>query len=357
LEGDAYHLAWVRYSLGLSYLREIHPDAERQFLEAECLTRKKSARMFRSRALQGLGNFYRSKGDWRRAEKSYKEAIETAPDQDDLRVAWWSLGRSYRLQGQYPKALEAFHQSLHFYSPDHAPVRVDYAATLLAMGKPAEAGAALDQAKPIQGNQVWLYRILRAELARQAGNPAEALPLLADLPIASLVVREEAPCWPQLFELMAQSGLVAPQPLDYIAQMAVEIQALGALQVRVNGRPVAIASTSKVGELLVLLVEKGPEVSSETLIECLWPGQTLKQKRKTLWQLASELRKALGWPDSIVALGRTYCLDRRTEWRYDVAQARKTGKARAGFMVGVYSAWALEIAEEISFLRAESQEP
>lgn len=348
LEQDHYHLAWVHHALGQSYLREALPDAERHFLLAEELTHKKSARPFRSGALQGMGNLRRSQKDWLRAEAAYLEAIKTARDTDDHRVALWSLGRSYRLSGQVGKALETLDKALRQYPQHFAPIRPDYVLCLLAMGNVARAKDMLEQVDNPQGNELWLTTLAYAELAHRSGQTLEAQELLRSLDLDAFVVREEVPHWPVLFGLLERSSS-KPTSADATSTL-LRVEALGTLRVYINGRPLAIRPTGRVGELLVLLLENRGRASSETLVEALWPENTLKQKRKALQQLVRELREAMGWPDSVQSLGRAFQLDPRIRLEYDVQTARKKGLPQNQFLSGVYSPWTQDVLEELERL-------
>ncbi len=351
LEADPFHLAWVHHALGLAYMYEPSPEAERHFLEAIKLSHLKTAAAFRSRAYQSLGSYRRILGEWDRAEAAYLEAIHTAQETDDLRVAYWTLGRCYRLQGKYSKALEVLQKSLLLYPSEQNPAQVERAAVLLAHGQIEQARAALKAVEVLQGSQRWVAAVLHAELARRSGNGIEALQHLSGVPAGLAFVGEEAACWPELFEMARLAGQAMPQPLEYPDQTRVRVQSLGALRVLVNRRDLHIKPTSRAGELLVLLVENGGQVSNEHLIECLWPGSDPKQKRQALWQLAHELRRILGWPASVEALGKVFRLDPNTHWEYDLAEARHRGKAEAPFLEGIYSNWAREIAQEVEALR------
>lgn len=355
LESDPFHLAWVHHSLGQSYLRDLSPEAERHLRRAEQLTRSRAARAFRARALQGWGNYLRSRGEWARAEAAYREAIRCAREAEDLRVAYWSLGRCYRLQGRPAEALEVLQHALALFPPERAPVQVERAAALLALGQEEAARAALEAAAFVFPHQLWLASVLYAELARRAGDGSAALQLIAELPVEHFQVREEAGCWGELFAMARLAGQPAPRPLEYLAHAVVRVQALGTLKVWVNAQAVPIKPTGRVGELLVLLLEHGPRTAAEKLVELLWPGSTPRDKRQALWQLVDELRRALGWPGSVRAAGGCLELDPQARWEYDVGEARACGRAHAPFLEGVYSEWAQEVAQEVEELRRRGE--
>ena len=80
---------------------------------------------------------------------------------------------------------------------------------------------------------------------------------------------------------------------------------LDAVEVRRDGRPVAIPG-GKTAELLVrLAVEAGARVSTDQLIDDLWAGT--RTNRNTLQSKAARLRRALGDPSLIVGDEDGYC--------------------------------------------------
>ena len=81
---DVFHLAWLRFNLGMSSFRDGAPEAEKHLLTLTELARQAPARPFASRAWSGLGAFRRLHGEWQRAEAAYRKAVRLAgEDQDD----------------------------------------------------------------------------------------------------------------------------------------------------------------------------------------------------------------------------------------------------------------------------------
>lgn len=343
---DPFHLAWLEYNIGDSYMRDLRPEAETCLLEAERLTRRSTAKALRSRALQGLGTFYRTHGEWPRAEAAYQEAIKSALENDDAYVGHWSLGRCYRLMGKPGLAQKAIEQALAV-SKGHPPIYVEQAAIYLAQGEPLAAARSLEQSPNPHGNHLYLARILQAEIARCSHNGSLALEWLRQVPTQVLVAREEARCWPELFKLGQSHGLEVARPLEYPQQITVQIRALGPLEVRVNSRTINLNPVSRVGELLVLLLENQGKASNGFLITHLWPNNLAKQKYPALWQLVHELRALLGWPDSIRASYRSFQLDPGVQWDYDVEKARKSGTQKWNFLEGISNPWVQEVARKL----------
>jgi hypothetical protein len=195
-----------------------------------------------------------------------------------------------------------------------------------------------------------LYQVLKAEISRHLGQSAMALKHLQNLPLESLVMREEASCWPELMAMARQQQQAVPIPLTYLGQTVVQVRALGILKVEVNGRAVSIGPTSRVGELLVLLLEEGQEATVELLTDRLWPDEP-EAKLRALWQLVRQLRRAMGWPGSVVARGGAYGLDPAVHWQYDVDRLRTQKGSAPRFLEGVYSPWAQEVAQQLRSLQ------
>jgi tetratricopeptide (TPR) repeat protein len=250
-----------------------------------------------------------------------------------------------RLAGQVGTALEVIEAAIlkHGTIPT---LLVTRAMTLLALGLNALCQKDLDNAVPLANvNSQHLAIVARAELELRAGNNQKAHDLLQEIPLNTLQMREESRAFANLFAL-----LESQQPmLEYVTQTKVEITALGVLQVKVNQRLVPIPPTSRIGELLVFILEQGGTASLEQITDALYADalSELEQNRarKAIWKLTRDLRLALGWQNSIASLQRAYQLDPNAVWDYDAWD--KTVKAK-GFLSGIYSNWVLEISQKIS---------
>jgi tetratricopeptide (TPR) repeat protein len=355
-------LAWVRYNLGISALRDLDPEAERYFLEADRLTRKPQAAGLRSQTLNGLGGSRRVLGEWSRAESCYREALRIATDAHDRKEAYLGLARTLRLARRHVEALEVLEFALHDETFEQTLLRVSHAMVFLALGQPERARDSLGRVGTlVSESDKWLERIARAELARQDGQLDEAVSLLDGLPVASLHAREEAGAFPLLFNLLESAEKPVPAPLKYAGQTVVRVTARGVLEVRVNGRGVPIAPSGRVGEFLVYLLEQGGVASLEVIGDALYAGDLSapdhKRIRQTVWKLVKGLRDALGWQDSVRSLRGAYRLDPDAIWEYDVAEARALGRFDGPFLEGVYSDWALEVARSLEELPDNPKRP
>ncbi len=72
-----------------------------------------------------------------------------------------------------------------------------------------------------------------------------------------------------------------------------EFSVLGPLEVTADGRPLELAGARTRAVLAVLLVHANQVVSSDRLIEELWPGHPAGKAADSLQVRLSELRKAL----------------------------------------------------------------
>ncbi len=342
---DIFHLAWLRFNLGRNALRLQDPEAEQHFLIGEYLTRKPQAKGLRSAVLRGLAAFRRTKGEFSRAEFMLRQAIDCAIDTDDDLVARQGLARTLRLSGQSSDALEVIEAANHKHGavPDSLVIR---AITYLAMGRNSEAQQDLKFATPlVEASSQHLAIIVKAELERRAGNTDAAREWLQKIPLETLQTKEETRAFPNLFKLLE----IKPARLKYINQTKVEVNALGVLQVKVNARLVPITPTSRIGELLVFMLEQGGTASLEVLTDALFPEAIehleRDRARKAIWKLTRDLRQVLGWQNCIVALRGAYQLDPSTKWVYDAAD--RSAKTK-GFLSGIYSDWVLETAREFN---------
>lgn len=350
---NPYFLVWTRYNLATEALNKNDPASERHLLQALELTRNPKAKGLRATVWNGLGKFRSQLGEWNRAEFAFLEARKSEPDRYDKQISYQQLIRVQYLSGRLGVALETLQAALHDPDLEHPALHIAQAKVYLKLGQTAHAKAALEKAgKPQYELEEWPYRVAQAELARAEGRPQEALGLLEGLPLHTLHSREEARQFPELFGLLREAGREVPEPLEYVGQLMVQIQALGALEVSVNGRAVPLAPTGRAGELLVLLLAHHHQASNEKLAELLWPGSTATQKRQALWQLVNELRHTLGWAEVVQSLRGAYRLDPTVEWRYDVEEAKAQGRVRGSFLEGVYSDWALEVDQELEQYRA-----
>ncbi len=333
---DVFHLAWLRFNLGHNALQELNPEAEAHFLEGERLSRSPDAKALRSAILRGLANFRRSKGEFSRAEFLLIKAIQAATDPDDDLSSRQGYARTLRLAGKTQAALETIETAIlkHGAVPH---LLVTRAITYLALGFDKQAIQDLAAAQPLpEQSSQHLVCIMKAEFARRNGQIQEAQDWLGQLPSDSLHIREERLAFPELFALAKISfGL-----LEYHSQYQIRVVPEKVLQVQVNQRPVPITPTSRVAELLVFMLEKNGLVALEVLMDALYPNaiepQEKNRARKAIWKLSQELRSALGWQNSIIALRGAYQLDPNAIWEYP----KETNNSR--FLEGIYSDWVLE---------------
>ncbi len=349
---DAYYMAWLHYELGRSYVREFHGAAESHMLESQAWARKARAGAFASRAALGLGLVRRVLGEWSRAEASYTEAIKLATESFDRQQALRGLGHTLRLAGQANRALEPLLDAARRGPSETGTswVFADVAAAHAQLQDDTSAADALNRTGDLQGEDLERAKIVRAELARRNRNADAAIDALRGVRFDTLWAREERACFPKVFALGELMGLGLPEPLPRLDGLRVEVNALGVLRVRVNGRDVPIRPISRVGEVLVLLLERGRTETVERLLEALYPNLTPSDRRtkaQALSALIRELRDALGWERSVVALGGAYRLDPDASWEYDVDRARERGQKPRGFLEGIYTDWVRQTERDL----------
>lgn len=351
---DPYYLAWIRYNIGISALRDLDPEAERHFMIAVQLVHKPAAAGIQAMVFNGLALTRRMLGEWNRAETTYRQALQSAEGHERPQ-AYIGLARTLRLAGRISEALESLEQALNDPTVQPQLFWAEQAKVFMTLGYNEKAKPLLEHVEPSPlDSERWLEHIARAELARRDGQLDQAVQLLEGLPVHTLHAREEVRQWPQLFQLLEAAGKPVPLPLEYVQGTTVQVAALGVLRVTVNTRSVPIVPTGRVGELLVFLLEHAGAASLEVISEALYPKATHERARKSIWMLVKFLRDALGWEGSVIALRAAYQLDPNITWEYDVREARSHGTARGGvqgdFLAGVYSDWALEVGHELEGL-------
>jgi len=342
LTHDPYYLAWLHHSLGITVLHSQPSEAERHLLQAVELSKNKEAEEFRARALCGLGAVRRVLGEWDRALFCYQQAARVAREPDDLQEAYWGMGYTYRLSGQPAEAMGCFWRA-HAAEPADA-LYVDIALTHLMLGNPSGAEAALSQALQTAGRDAVKARLGWAELARQQRQKATLEAILPTLDWQQPWLQEERYCLPALFSEAQRRGYLE-LPRRRLRPLVVEVRAAGLLRVRVNGREIPLAPTSRAAEVLVLLLEHHAEATLDQLADKLYPQLNRRKARQALWPHLERLREALGWEHSVEAQGGTYRLDPGAHWRYDL---HTPGAKKGSFLEGIYRNWVQARREELS---------
>lgn len=352
VERDPYYRALTLHNMGLVCLRACRfEEAEAYFQRVRQVGRGAAA--FQARALCGEAAVRRALGEWERAEAAYRAAAQLEADDDDRQQAWRGLGHTLRLAGRPLSALEWLTRAAGAVPGERQTGRswvfVDLAATHAALGDSAAAQAALARTGPLAGEDADRACIVRAELARQAGDLEAALALLRPLPRQTLWVREEAHAFPELFALLGRESQDRPEALPRPARPQVAVRAAGPLEVRVNGRPVPLASTSLAGVLLVALLEAGGRASTGQLALAVSGSEERRERhgKQAVSRLARELRRALGWEGSVQASSGAYFLDPGADWTYDVRDLRAAGQSVETFLPGITLPWVLERETEL----------
>jgi tetratricopeptide (TPR) repeat protein len=396
-QNNFYLKSRLHYNIGATILLGLDPNAEQHFLLAGKLTQKPECASLLPQILNGLAAFRRSQGEWLRAEAAYLESLALTeskyPDNFNRSEAYLGLVRTLRLAGRASEAAAVIELALVELELARQPLYLSRAAVYLALGHQQLAQADLvrqaEHGGPSSVHDQWLVHIHQAESLRQAGFDAEAVPLLQDMPTTTLHMREEAMRYTALMQLVRAAGRETPQPLVYPSQTTVTVRANGLLHVSVNGREVPISPASRMGELLVFLLENDGAATLEQITDALYGGtdrvnktkirqvlQPLPQeprqtapptepRRKTARQainkVVQELRQALGWPASVISVakksGGGYALaglwekseahGHVTVWDYDIAQLRQKRSFRGRFLTGIYSNWAVDTEDSL----------
>jgi tetratricopeptide (TPR) repeat protein len=360
LKSDPFSLAWLRFNLGASYLKDLEfVEAERHYLEGQRLAGNTKRFSMHASILNGLASVRRARGEWTRAEFIYQKSMRVSNDSFDRVTTLIGLARTLLLAGRASEAVEVLELDLTQEDLTSLDIQVARALVFLHLNDLPRASAALETiTTPIVGAYQWLERLCRAELARRHGQFTEAVQWLEGNPTHTLHMREEVRQWPELFALAKAAGLPIPEPLEYVQGSTVQVRARGVLHVAVNDRGVAVPPTGRVGELLVFLLEHEGEAPLDVILEAFYPNavgsKDRARARKMVWEHANTLRELLGWQDAVIALGGAYQLDPQTTWRYDIREARALGLFNGEFLAGVYSEWALEVGQDLARFAVDS---
>jgi tetratricopeptide (TPR) repeat protein len=344
LKHDPHYAAWIKYNLGLVTLELNLPEAEQHFYVVQDLSQHNEAKTFRSRAWSGIGAVRRSQGQWSRAIFAYQKGIELSLELDDRLAAYCGLAQTYRCAGELNQALETLYIALDLdMNTNRDKIHVLLAATHLQRQQHQEAHVYLQKLENLKphGETGLRLQILNAEILRHQKKTKAAIVTLKKIPPERLCVREEQHCFPELFAIAALQW--QPKTLPKNTNLTIQVRALGVLEVQVNQQRVRIKPTSKMAELLILLLEHGGHTSSEVLCEALYPKQkNFRLATQALWALSKQLREALGWENSLEPRGKAYALEQNnTNWDYDAAKT--TNKTR--LLEGIYSNWVQEIRQ------------
>jgi tetratricopeptide (TPR) repeat protein len=323
-KSDPYHLAWLRYNLGISSAKDLIPDAERHFHELQRLAQKPDLKAWQSRAWSGFGVTHRVRGEWQRAIYAYQRAQSTALEPDDHIEATSSLALTLRLADRIPEALEVL-----ALSPHQSPaLAVQQAACYLAAQDPRRAKTILQTLQPQTAADHIRAAYCHAELGRLEPDLSAIVRHLESVPPTNLIAREEATYWQSLRSLLHLINRPAPTPLEYTQTLSVSVYALGGLRVLVNARPVHLEPRS--AELLLLLLERGGVAQVASLAPLLFPESSPPTAQSNVRRVLVQLRDALSWSGAVELDNKTLLLDRNAQWFYDLTEARAKGYAGHG---------------------------
>jgi tetratricopeptide (TPR) repeat protein len=343
-KSDPYHLAWLRYNLGISSAKDLIPDAERHFHELQRLAQKPDLKAWQSRAWSGFGVTHRVRGEWQRAIYAYQRAQSTALEPDDHIEATSSLALTLRLADRIPEALEVL-----ACSPHQSPaLAVQQAACYLAAQDPRRAKIILQTLQPQTAADHIRAAYCHAELGRLEPDLSAIVCHLESVPPTNLIAREEATHWHALRSLLHLINRPAPTPLEYTQTLSVSVYALGGLRVLVNARPVHLEPRS--AELLLLLLERGGVAQVASLAPLLFPESKPSTAQSNVRRVLVQLRDALSWSGAVELDNKTLLLDRNAQWFYDLTEARAKGYAHAEFLPGMDKPWMLEVAAGVRLL-------
>lgn len=333
LREDKHFAAQLNYNTAVACLRlELLDDALRYAAASRDAASHEDGTRFAARSWSGLGAVQRARGEWPRALHSYDKAVLQASDADDRMQAWRGQARTLRAVGKADAALAVLYEA-HAFKADHDALHVDIAAAKLQFGDLRGAEAALQAAKAAgHAEDHARVTLLRAELARCAGDETLALKLLGGLELTRTWAREERSCFPALFALLGET----PQ---HRRAMRVCVLMDGAVRVSINDCPLIGSLGNREASLLARLVIAGMPLTTERLLEDLEvSGRDPRRRSQTLNRAKQQLCDALGWKTAVRVTRGAYALDEAVSWTHQLPVLERSD----AFCDGLYDPWVLE---------------
>lgn len=338
LRADPWAVSQALSNLGITCLRlDDLPAAERAFARAVERSRGEEKREPLSVAWRGLGALYLWSGQLGRAEHAYRMAEEKADDVTLTVTARRGAARVARVHGHLDEALALLRSALLYANirdgQRHA-LFADLAAVQAQMGNVDAARASLERMEQGDLTDTWRACIVRAVLARQAGESDWAAPL-RELPLKHQLIREEARLFP---DVLGAVGVHEAIPTWWI-----DVNLDGPVQVSTASGPIQLRGTE--ASLLALLLVHGGQVGVERAVEALaLTGQDGRQRKRQLNKAVSRLREQLGWPDSVSHSSALVALNREPDWRLTLPRHESRLDL---FCEGLYDPWITEYRSDM----------
>jgi len=155
-----------------------------------------------SQVSEALGLVWRSKGQWQRSLKYFRQAIERDPR--DIRLLSWQ-GDGLLETRQYPAALKAYDQVLEI-SPDNGDALARKAAVYQAQGNLSAAATLLSRLRPELGTSAFYWQIEQWKYERRYNDAIAALKDVIGRNDRPLTAGQEAYCTSSLAFLQQFSG-------------------------------------------------------------------------------------------------------------------------------------------------------
>ena len=333
LRDDRYFAAQLNYNMAVACLRlELLDDALRYATASRDAALHEDGARFAARSWSGLGAVQRAREEWPRALHSYEKAVLQATDADDRMQAWRGQAQTLRVTGKADAALVTLYEANEF-KPDHDALRVDIAAAKLQLGDLRGAQATLETAqKARHAEDQARATLLRAELARCAGDEPLAFNLLNGLELTRTWAREERWCFPALFALLNEK----PQPP---LPMRVCVVMDGAVRVSINDCLLNGGLGNREASLLARLVTASVPLTTERLLEDLQvSGRDSRRRSQSLSRVKQQLCEALGWKTAVGVTRGVYALDETVSWALELPVLTQSD----AFCDGLYDPWVLE---------------
>lgn len=313
LRQDTWAQTQALSNLGTTCLRlEELEAAQRAYSRAAALVQGPESRGQLSIAWRGLGSLYMWSGQVDRSAHAFAMAEQTADDIDLTVLARRGQARLLRLRGHLDEALEVLHSALMHAGVAGAPhpLYADLAAVQVLVGDSQGAASSLDRVSTGDVTDAWRAQVVRAELARQAGDGGFARHL-AGIDLRHLWTREESRAFA---EVLAAVGVHSPLPA-----WTIDVSLDGPIEVRTATGRVPLRPASPEASLLALLLTHGRALSVERVLELVdLTGTSPREQKKTLNKVVRRLAEALGWRAAVTHTRTLVALADTPVWQVTV---------------------------------------
>ncbi len=288
-------------------------------------------------ALIGLAAAHQAAGDSDQAELLIRRVLASAQERQspyDLGLGQLSLGKLRRSEGKLDDAIAAFQAASTLFEAVKA--KRELAESLFRLADCRLATRRMR--KPLRAD---LERL--AAVARDLGHDAFLVEACRDAPMLAEYAASRRVAGSFYRDLIRRSQPGPPETAGTVSGPrrrrgglpAVEVIALGSVQVRLDGRPVMEVEweSEKSKEMFLLLLMSGRPMRRDELIAALWPDTGGKRARSVFHSTLHRLRRAL-YSECAVELAGFYALNAAGTFKCDALEFQRMLRALKGIREG-----------------------